>query len=71
MRLKLNKIYRVQDEERNYYVEVIDELDNWEYDYNTYKCVIISKGSLNGSVLIIMAEMWNVFEVSNLELELL
>lgn len=73
MRLELFKIYKVVDKynDRRFYVEVIDELSNWEYDYNTYKCKILCEGSFHGQSLILVTEMWNIVEASKLEIELL
>ena len=71
MRLDLHKIYKVSDVSRFFYVKVIDELCNWEYDYNTYRCEIIGPEDYCSQVIILVTEMWNVREVSSLELELL
>jgi hypothetical protein len=72
LRLIVNKIYKVADSSnRTFYVEVIDELCNWEYDYNTYKCVVLSKGDFYNHTLILVTEMWDVREASSLEIELL
>jgi hypothetical protein len=71
LRLDLHKIYKVSDVSRLFYVKVIDELCNWEYDYNTYRCEIISPEDYYSQVIILVTEMWNVREVSSLELELL
>lgn len=71
MRLEISKIYKVVDDNRTFYVEVIDELCNWEYDYNTYRCRIISAGDYYNQTLILVAEMWTVVEASSLEIELL
>ena len=71
MRLDLHKIYRVRDDDRYFYVKVVDELCNWEYDYNTYRCEIISPEDYCSQVLILVTEMWTIYEVSSLELELL
>lgn len=71
MRLDVHRIYRVTDDDRFFYIKVIDELCNWEYDYNTYRCEIISPGDYYMQVLILVTEMWCISEVSSLELELL
>jgi hypothetical protein len=71
LRLDLTKIYKVIDDNRIFYVEVIDELCNWEYDYNTYRCRIISSGDYYNQTLILVAEMWTVIEATSLEIELL
>ena len=71
MRLEISKIYKVMDTGRTFYVEVIDELSNWEYDYNTYRCLIISSGDYYNQTLILVTEMWTVVEATSLEIELL
>lgn len=71
MRLQLSKIYKVTDAYRTFYVEVIDELCNWEYDYNTYRCRILNKNDMYNQTLILVTEMWTVVEPTSLELELL
>lgn len=71
MRLEISKIYKVMDTGRTFYVEVIDELCNWEYDYNTYRCRIISSGDYYNQTLILVTEMWTVIEATSLEIELL
>ena len=71
MRLVLHKIYKATDESRTFYVEVIDELCNWEYDYSTYSCRIISSGDYYNQTLILVTEMWEVVEATSLEIELL
>lgn len=49
----------------------MEELCNWEYDYNTYKCLVLSKEQYHNHTLILVTEMWNIREASSLELELL
>ena len=73
MRLELSKIYKVSDRfnDRQFYVKVTEELCNWEYDYNTYKCRILSLGDFYGQTLILVTEMWNITEATDLEIELL
>lgn len=73
MRLELFKIYKVVDKfnDRRFYVQVIEELSNWEYDYNTYKCKILCQGTFHGQSLILVTEMWIISEASELEIELL
>ena len=73
MRLELLKIYKVVDRfnDRNFYVQVVDELSNWEYDYNTYKCKILSEGNFYGQSLILVTEMWIIIEATELEIALL
>ena len=73
MRLELRKIYKVVDRfnDRRFYIEVIEELSNWEYDYNTYKCKILCDGDFYGQSLILVTEMWEVTEATELEIELL
>lgn len=71
MRLRLNTIYKVSDDDRTFYVKVKEELSNWEYDYNTYMCSIISAGDYFNQSLILVTEFWTVVEASELEIELL
>ena len=73
MRLELNKIYKVTDAgaERSFYVKVIDELCNWEYDYNTYRCLILNSGEYYNKHLILVVEFWTVVEATEVEIELL
>jgi len=73
MTLQLNKIYKVVDSKNNrdFYVQVIDELCNWEYDYSTYKCRILTQGYYYQQTLILVTEMWDIYETSSLEVELL
>lgn len=71
MRLEISKVYKVADSTRTFYVKVIDELCNWEYDYNTYSCRIISSGDYYNQTLILVSEMWTVTEATSLEIELL
>lgn len=71
MRLQLHKIYKVVDHSRTFYVEVVDEMSNWEYDYNTYKCRILNKNDMYNQTLILVTEFWTITEPTSLELELL
>ncbi len=71
MRLELNKVYKVIDDDRNFYVRVTEELCNWEYDYNTYMCLILDKGDYYKQSLILVTEFWAVREATELEIELL
>lgn len=73
MRLELRKIYKVVNHasNRRFYVQVVEELSNWEYDYNTYKCEILCQGDLYMHSLILVTEMWEVTEATDLEIELL
>ena len=71
MRLELFKVYKVRDNFRTFYVEVVDEMCNWEYDYNTYKCRILNKNDMYNQTLILVTEFWTISEPSSLELELL
>lgn len=71
MRLDISKIYKISDGCRIFYVKIIDELCNWEYDYNTYRCEVLSQGEYFGETLILVTEMWDIFEISSLEMELL
>jgi hypothetical protein len=73
LRLELKKIYKVVDNlnDRRFYVQVMEELSNWEYDYNTYKCKILCEGSFYGQSLILVTEMWTISEATDLEIELL
>ncbi len=73
MRLELKKIYKVVDNlnDRRFYVQVMEELSNWEYDYNTYKCKILCEGNFYGQSLILVTEMWTISEATDLEIELL
>lgn len=73
MRLYLGKFYKVIDDDgkRDFVVTVVEELSNWEYDYNTYKCLVISPGEYFHQHLILVTELWTVLELSKLEQELL
>jgi hypothetical protein len=73
LRLVLGKTYRATDDDnrRCFFVKVVDELSNWEYDYNTYKCLVISPGEYFGQHLIIVTELWTIVELTKLEEELL
>jgi hypothetical protein len=59
------------DGDRIFYVKVLEELSNWEYDYNTYKCLILSNGDYYNKHLILVTEMWTVVEATIVEIELL
>lgn len=52
-------------------MEVVDEMSNWEYDYNTYKCRILNKNDMYNQTLILVTEFWTITEPTSLELELL
>jgi len=73
MRLELGKIYKVLDRknDRQFYVYTNEELHNWEYDYNTYSCIILDSGAFHKQTLILVTEMWEVHEASSLEIEML
>ena len=73
MRLELDKVYLVVDvlNNRRFYVRITEELHNWEYDYNTYSCIILDHGAFYKQILILVTELWEVYEASSLEIEML